>query len=577
MKKIRIAGPPGTGKTKRLVKKYYDHIQQHSATEIIVMSHTNTAADEIRARILDDKNIQEYQDATGTVIFRLIKESKDTLKETVTTMHKCFMSRIPEKKGKSVVFTISPNIDDYNNLKILYPLFDTYTGSKKFFNLEMLVTGHPFFKFHSTARDNGFDTIKYYRTLSFEEIRDYKYDLNQLLELEIKYNKFKSTMKVNNRAERILDFQDMVEHFTDSDEIKSENLGIKILMIDEAQDSSVIQVAAEKKMAAAVDIFYKAGDPDQSLFGFAGADPHEFHIEFAHPEEELKEGFRCPRVINEYCKDIIRPLWKHYKYAGGGRVWTPRRELDKDGKPTGPIVEGEKFEMMSLEQDPQLAELTKRLTQTSETFAFTCRGNEPRETIRYLIKQGVPFKIADKHNKFKFKYPTVHITNQRNFLKLIRENEKITATSIKKILKNILPEYAGKGNLDKLDKGSVKYDIEWLIKHQFLNPLVKKSYDFQTIQNISKLDKPSYISTIEMKNFIRNVVKYDPSDNLKKNPRIFLENIHTIKGKEFDNAIVDLTILREEDDFTKARIKYVACSRAKKTLWIIKSKNGMTL
>ena len=189
----------------------------------------------------------------------------------------------------------------------------------------------------------------------------------------------------------------------------------------------------------------------------------------------------------------------------------------------------------------------------------------------------MPFKIADKHNKFKFKYPTVHITNQRNFLKLIRENEKITATSIKKILKNILPEYAGKGNLDKLDKGSVKYDIEWLIKHQFLNPLVKKSDDFQIIQNVSKLDKPSYISTIEMKNFIRNVVKYDPSDNLKKNPRIFLENIHTIKGKEFDNAIVDLTILREEDDFTKARIKYVACSRAKKTLWIIKSKNGMTL
>ena len=62
MIKIRIAGPPATGKTRRLVKKYYDHIQQHSATEIIVISHTNTAADEIRDRILDDDNIQEYHD-----------------------------------------------------------------------------------------------------------------------------------------------------------------------------------------------------------------------------------------------------------------------------------------------------------------------------------------------------------------------------------------------------------------------------------------------------------------------------------------------------------------------------------
>jgi len=82
---------------------------------------------------------------------------------------------------------------------------------------------------------------------------------------------------------------------------------------------------------------------------------------------------------------------------------------------------------------------------------------------------------------------------------------------------------------------------------------------------------------IEMKNFIRNVVKYDPSGDLEKKPRIFLENIHTVKGEEFDNSIVDLTVLREEDDFTKRRIKYVACSRAKKTLWLIKSKNGMTL
>ena len=567
MKKIRIAGPPGTGKTRCLVNKYYDHIQQHSATEIIVISHTNTAADEIRKRILDDKNIQRYQDETGKEIFHLVKESRETLKETVTTMHKCFMSRIPEKKGKSVVFTIGDNTDDYDNLKTRYPLFNKHTGSKKFFNLEMLITGRPFFKFHNTARDNGFDTVKYYRTLSFEEIRDYKYDITELQELEKNYSNFKSNIKLNQRAEKILDFQDMVEHFTNSDEIKSEDLDIKILMVDEAQDSSVIQRAAEKKTAAAVEYFYKAGDPDQSLFGFAGANPDEFHKEFAHPEEELKQGFRCPRVINEYCKQTIKPVWDHYGYE---RVWAPREE-------NGQVVEGEKFEMMNLEQDPNLAELTKRLTQTSETFAFTCRGNEPKETIRYLIKQGVPFKIADKHHKFKFKYPAADIKNQREFKKLISENKKLTAAAVKAILKNTLPDYVGKNysleNIENIENDK-KFDIEWLINHQFLNPIVKNTDDFQNIGDINKI---SYISTIEMKNFIGNVVKYDPAGGSVKNPRIFLENIHTIKGKEFDNSIVDLTIQREEDEFTKIRIKYVACSRARKTLWIIKSKNGTSL
>ena len=225
---------------------------------------------------------------------------------------------------------------------------------------------------------------------------------------------------------------------------------------------------------------------------------------------------------------------------------------------------------MSLEQDPNLAELTKRITQTSESFVFTCRGSEPKKTIKYLMKLGVPFKLVDKDKKFKFKYPTVDIKNQRNFFKLVCEDKKLSAAAIKSILKNIRTEYAGKtyldGNLDKLEKGN--FNIDWLIKHQFLDPIVKGSNDFQDI---------SITKSIEMKNFIRNVIKYDPSGDLRKNPRIFLENIHTVKGEEFDNSVVDLTVFKEEEDFTKRRIKYVACSRARKTLWLIKSKNGRTL
>ena len=561
MTKIRIAGPPGTGKTRYLVKIFYNHLlQNYAAPQMIVTSHTNTAADEIRKRIKDPKSIQEYQNETGCdgEIFHLIKESRKTLDVNVTTIHKYCMSKIPGKDN--LVFSG----DDYVQLKIQHPLFDHYSGSKEFHTLDMLIAGHPFFKFQSVARDNGLTLVEYYRALVsksyFREIEKYKYTLTELQKLEEHYNNFKNNEKINQRAKRILDFQDMVQHFTESDQIRSEDLGIKILMVDEAQDSSVIQRAAEKKMAGAVEYFYKAGDPDQSIFEFAGANPDSFHKEFARPEVELKQGFRCPRLINEYCKKIIKPIWEDYEYT---RVWAPRKE-------NGQIVEGELYEMMNLKQDPHLAELTKRLTQTNETFAFTCRGNEPKETINYLMKLGLPFEIPKKDKKFNFKYPAVHITNQRNFLKLIRENEKLTSAAIKKILKNTHPDYVGKNysveNVDNIEKDK-KFDFKWLIKHQFLNPIVKESDDFQ---NINKIDG------IEMKNFIRNVVKHNR--DLEETPRIFLENIHTIKGKEFDNVIVDLTLTREEGDYTKRRIKYVACSRAKKTLWLIKSKNGgMTL
>ena len=191
MKKIRIAGPPGTGKTRFLVKLFYEHIQKYSATEILMTSHTNTAAKEIYKRILDDKTIQEYQDDTGKEIFHLVKESKETLKETVTTIHKYCRSKIKKLKGTSVVF----NGDDYDNLKILYKKFNTHTGSQEFYSLDILVAGHPFFKFHNAARDNGLDTVSYYRTLSFEEKEEYEYTLTELQELEEDYNKFKNNRR----------------------------------------------------------------------------------------------------------------------------------------------------------------------------------------------------------------------------------------------------------------------------------------------------------------------------------------------------------------------------------------------
>ena len=50
MKKIRIAGPPGTGKTTKLVEIYYSHLEAYSPTDIIVISHTNTWRDKKRLR-----------------------------------------------------------------------------------------------------------------------------------------------------------------------------------------------------------------------------------------------------------------------------------------------------------------------------------------------------------------------------------------------------------------------------------------------------------------------------------------------------------------------------------------------
>jgi superfamily I DNA/RNA helicase len=548
MKKIRIAGPPGTGKTTKLVEIYYKHlVEQYSPTDIIVISHTNTAADHIRRKISADESIDVFQKKTGHEIFHRVKQSKASLEENVTTIHKFCKNRV---KGKAFL------IEDYDILKTLYPLFDKYTLNKKpLKSVQGLVNTHPFFKFKTAAKDNGREILDYYRSLTFEEKEDYQYTAEELIKMQEYYIKFKTNEKINGRTTKIIDFQDMVEDFYNNKE-ESEKLckDIKILIVDEAQDSSVIQRKAEEVMSKNVDYFYKAGDPDQAIFEFAGAAPDLFHREFANPEIELEQGYRCPRIINDYCKKIIQDIWEEYNYT---RTWKPREE-------NGKIVEGEIFNLSSLTQDPYASELKNRIQNTTEDFIFTYRGGEPREMIHYLMEIGMPIAIPNKEkSKFQFKYPTNDVKNQREFLAFSKGEIK-SLTKIKAMFKGMHPQYQLKTieELESVDSGS--YDINWLVDKGFVVPGVKNINDFQKI---------SKVSTIQMKNYIREIVNNNRDLETK---RVFLENIHTIKGKEFDNVVFDFKLTRQENLFSKKRMKFVACSRARKTLWLLKSKTNLT-
>ena len=78
---------------------------------------------------------------------------------------------------------------------------------------------------------------------------------------------------------------------------------VEMLIVDEAQDANIPQLTAIEKIAKNVkdNHFYLVGDPDQTIYEYAGSDADYFHKEAAHPWKELKEGLRCSEIINEYC------------------------------------------------------------------------------------------------------------------------------------------------------------------------------------------------------------------------------------------------------------------------------------
>lgn len=108
------------------------------------------------------------------------------------------------------------------------------------------------------------------------------------------YAKYKSD-------ESKFDFVDMLLMYEKS----GDPLAIDVIIVDEAQDLSRLQWALVRKMAANAKRMYLAGDDDQSIYGFLGADPYGF---FHHPCDKkinLTKTYRLRSNVWEYAKKII--------------------------------------------------------------------------------------------------------------------------------------------------------------------------------------------------------------------------------------------------------------------------------
>ena len=359
------------------------------------------------------------------------------------------------------------------------------------------------------------------------------------------------------------------------------------MIVDEAQDSSVPQIDALEKMETNVKESYWAGDPDQAIFEFAGAKPSLFAELAKKPFKELEQGYRCPKVINEYCKKVIKPVWDKYE---GWRTWEPREELDTFGKRTGVVVKGEMHILENLEHCPKLPLLVERLY-AGESAIF-CYRAEGKTTIDEYDKAGFKIhgsfqRVTSFLKKYGIRYgewegdpnteksgyvPNWELEAHRNF-KLWIEGKPIHLAMIENIFKKASSDLIARknGDFEPRDLKShnlikKEYTFEEFLKKGLVNEEAKQYNNFFAVKKSEDLERKKYIE----KTMYHNL-------DLQKTIKVFYGNFHKIKGSEFDNSIVDETITRDENEFTRCRLRYVACSRAKKTLWLLKSTTGKKL
>jgi hypothetical protein len=96
------------------------------------------------------------------------------------------------------------------------------------------------------------------------------------------------------RVKKKLDFNDMISRLIDKKDLPK----FKVIFIDEAQDLSPLQWKLFDKLKEYTEDIYLAGDDDQAIFAWAGADVNRFINEPAK-EKVLKYSKRISRAVQE--------------------------------------------------------------------------------------------------------------------------------------------------------------------------------------------------------------------------------------------------------------------------------------
>lgn len=270
-KVIKIYGPPGTGKTTTLISTLKSVLASGTPlTRVAYITHTKAACEEVKQRVI--------KDLEGVV-------KKDM--KWFRTIHSmcCGMCRI----GFNDIWT-GKDADTFNEETGLY-----IRGS---FDIEALEE-------YNEAQDEGYDIVLFADQLAkarMEPLSDVIRELppsSKLVDPRVFLDQYEAFKKTAGKK----DFTDMLLEYHGGGYPPGD---VDVVIVDEAQDLSKLQWEIVNMFAADADELHLAGDDDQSIYKFLGADEFGF---LDHPADEtnvLTFSYRVPQSIGEAATSIIK-------------------------------------------------------------------------------------------------------------------------------------------------------------------------------------------------------------------------------------------------------------------------------
>lgn len=317
----------------------------------------------------------------------------------------------------------------------------------------------------------------------------------------------------------LLDFTDMIEQF-DGAELPTFDL----LIVDEAQDLSRLQWRMVERLVEQSKDVYFAGDDDQAIYEWAGADVPYF-LTLDADREVLPISYRLKRNVFDACQKVIRHCDHRYKkdwqpHAEGGEVDYVSKLEDLD------LTEGSWF--LLARTNTLVQAFTKHLRDAG--FAYispTVDGMKP-STDAPAVQAALVYEN-------------------------IKRGKTATAEQLQNVWKHIRP---------KLRPASMP--VFQLDGEYGIDDLTSTGFD----------PTPSWLDALAMSSPMQAYIRAMRArgESLIKKPRITVSTFHGVKGGEADNVVIWQKLTSRtyqrwiEHDDQEIRALFTAMSRAKERL-----------
>jgi len=486
--KTIVLGPPGTGKTTTLLNKVDDYLKNTDPDKVGYFAFTQKAAYEARDRAIKKFNLEEddlpYFRTLHSLAFRRLGIKKEDV------MQRRHYQDLGKKVNEEINYAEYEN--DHNGI------FTSDSEYLQVINLATLkgITPEQQYNLNQHSQDLALDKLK----LMAHYLKDYK------------------------KQHTLIDFNDMILEFTKSDVAVPK---FDVVFIDEAQDLSRMQWDMAKAIWQKTTDSFIAGDDDQAIFRWAGADVDSF-IAQEGQMLPLQQSYRIPAKVHALAMGIINKIKTRIN-----KSWNPKIH-------EGSLSRYDDFEDINMSSGEWLV-----LARTK----YMLDKLEPT-----LYENGYYY-----NNKFKKqKEHTLHMAalDWEN----ARKGAPLSYDQVIRIYGYMSDKHADKNKLKSMTKDSM-----------YIIPMMK---EYQGLKTDAVWFEAFDAAPRREVNYLKQMRRR--GEKLNEAPRITLSTIHGAKGGEAENVVLltDLSFntMRsyEKNPDDENRLFYVGATRTKEHLHIIR-------